>query len=649
MRLSYIIDYSSCILVRLLGPTIRALPVNSALFLGRRLGDFLYCFDLKHKSQAYANIKTALGNKFSPRQLNKITKNFYRNFGQSLIEMFLIPSISKEYLNKYITVKDKVNISEGFKAGRGVILLGVHSGSWELSNVICANLGFPFNLLVGSQRYPRLNKLLNSYRRLKGCKIIERRNGSRELIQALKNNEAIGLTADQGGRTGILVKFFGKEASMPVGAIKLALKYDATLLPCYYTRIKGPYIRTMVGEPLQLKKTPGNREKDICDNLQDVVRIFEGYIETYPEDYLWTYKIWKYGRERNILILSDAKTGHLRQSQSVAKILCNYLADKGIKVRVDTAEVKFRNNFSRLALTFSNCLAGKYHCQGCLWCLRKFLEYDVYKSLVNLTPDMIISCGASMAPVNFVLSRESLAKSIVVMRPSIFSTKRFDLVIMPRHDNPPARKNVVVTLGALNLIDDEYLREQSEELQRYSGLEVKDFKRCIGLMIGGDTRHFSLAKDAVAEVIKQIKSISEIYETDILVTTSRRTPLEVEGLLKQEFKDYARCKALVIANEKNLPFAVGGILGWSQIVVVSCESISMISEAASAGCYTVVFKSEVNSRHNRFLSYMAEKEYIYLCQPAELSSVIDFLKKNRPKIKKLNNNFLIENALGRIL
>lgn len=82
-----------------------------------------------------------------------------------------------------------------------------------------------------------------------------------------------------------------------------------------------------------------------------------------PQEYLWTHKIWKYGKERNILILNDGKVGHLRQAQAVAKTVSAYLKGKNIDSNlVDTIEVKFRNNFAKTALTLSGCLAGKYHC-----------------------------------------------------------------------------------------------------------------------------------------------------------------------------------------------------------------------------------------------------------------------------------------------
>ncbi|MGE5197677.1 MAG: ELM1/GtrOC1 family putative glycosyltransferase [Deltaproteobacteria bacterium] len=610
-------------------------------------GELLYLFDLKHKALVYANLKTVFGRKFSPQELKHLTKEFYRAFGQNLFEIFLIPAVDKKYIAKYIEIQGREFVDEAFKKGHGVILLGVHAGSWELSNIICANLGFTFNLFVRDQRYPRLDSLLNDFREKKGCRIIRRNNKTRGLIQALKNNEAVGMTADQGGRLGTEVQFLGRSAFMPSGAVRLALKYKAVILPAYYTRMNGPHLKVIVKEPFKLKET-GNLEEDIRYNLQSLMRIFERLILQYPKDYLWTYKIWKYGRQKQILILDDGRTGHLRQSQAVAGIMGDALEEKGIVPAVQTVEVKFKNKFSRLAMGLSSGLSGKYHCQGCLWCLRKFLQRDVFEALSRLKPDIIISCGSSLAAVNYVLSRDNLAKAVVVMRPSYLSTSRFDLVIMPLHDNPARRKNVLVTEGALNLIDESYLRDQAEKLRRSNdGKGFPDL--CIGLLLGGDTKEFRLEKDDVSEIIGQIKSSAETFHAGVLVTTSRRTSAEIGGLVKGEFKDFPPCGFLVIAAENNPDYAVGGILALSSVVIISPESISMISEAASSGKYVIVFRAAMDKRHEEFLGYMADKKYIYLCRPDEVSAVADKLLRDRPTVNKLTDSTKVAVALKKII
>jgi lauroyl/myristoyl acyltransferase len=623
------------------------LPYGLVFFLGRRLGDAFYYFDPKHKAITYSNIKTALGDKLPPTKLSSLTKDFYRSFGQTIIEIFLFPLVDKKYIEKYITLEGLDNIAAGFKRGRGVILAVVHEGSWEISNIISAHLGYPFNIIVRDQpRFQRLNKLLNLYRRQKGSKLIYRQNQTKDIIRALKENEAIAMTVDQGGSSGSLVKFFGRDASMSTGAIKLALKFGATIIPVFSTRLGGPYIKFFIDPPFDIKETQDS-EKDITDNLQRLVSLYEKRLAIYPKEYLWTYKIWKYGREKNILILSDAKAGHLRQAEGLAEIIGNHLKQKNEKTYVHTIEIKFKNKSSKIALALGSCFSGKYYCQGCLWCLRNFLLQETYNSIISIKPDIVISCGSSVVAVNFIVSRENLAKSFIIMRPSFLSTRRFDLVVMNRHDHPPKRKNIVVTDGALNLVNEEYLKSEGQRLKTRAKL-TKDF--VLGLLIGGDTKNFKLGVDIIKSLIVQVKESLEKLDGELLVTTSRRTPLEVERLLKEEFKDYPRCKLLIIANENNIPEAVGGILALSRIIITSAESISMISEALSSRKYVLVFHPHSLSRkHERFLGYFAKNKYLYLTESGDLSGTISNIWLSKPKTGILRDSFLVGEAIKKIL
>lgn len=647
MKNFFLADYLGCILFKTLGPILRILPLKCSLFLGRRLGDCFYYLDLKHKARAYANIKFALGSKLSCLELSRLTRSFYQSFGQSIIEVFLIPLVDRNYMDKHINIEGAEHILEALKRGKGAILAGIHAGSWEFYNVISANLGFPFVLFVKDQKFPRLNRLLNNYRRDKGCRIITRDQGLRGLIGALKNNQAIGMMVDQGGRAGIPVNFFGRSASMPTGAVKLALKYGAALIPIFFVRTCGPKIKVWAGKEIVIDKT-GNEDQDIGHNLQKIVTIFEDFIRRNPKEYLWTYKIWKHTDQRDIVILSDTKTGHLRQSEAVARIAENLLNEKNIRSKVSVVEINFKNKFAKLILSISVHLSGKYSCQGCLNCLRAFLTEKTYETLVRLKPDIVISAGSSIAGVNFIFSSENQSKSVVIMRPALLGTDRFDLVIIPRHDHPLKSKNIVVVEGALNLIDDKYLEKESAELIKSQGLNKQGLY--IGLLIGGDSKGFSLSSGLIHNVIREVKTLAEDLGAEILVTTSRRTSLEVEGLIKREFKDYPPVKLMVIANEKNIPQAIGGILGLSKIIISSPESISMISEAVASKKYVFVFNAPgLSLKHKTFLNYFAKNKYIYTVEGGNLSSLVNSVWRDKPITPCLKDNYLVTEALKKIL
>ncbi|MFC1704647.1 ELM1/GtrOC1 family putative glycosyltransferase, partial [Candidatus Omnitrophota bacterium] len=276
-----------------------------------------------------------------------------------------------------------------------------------------------------------------------------------------------------------------------------------------------------------------------------------------------------------------------------------------------------------------------------------------YEQLCKTHADFVVSCGSSVAPINCIFSYETSARSIAILKPSILSLKKFDMVILPRHDTPPERDNIVVTEGSLNVIDKEYLSEQSRQLtNRYPNFQVNKRDK-LGLLLGGNTKNYCLSSKAMDTVLSEIKRVAQDLGLEMLATTSRRTPREIDELIKKELKAFPPCKLLVIANENNIPEAVGSILNFSKIVIVSSDSISMISEAASSGKYVIVFNGSniaPNRRHEKFLTSLSQRKYIYWIDDVHsIASTIKDIYRAQPKVKTLNDFETVRKALHKIL
>ena len=653
-RMSSLKEQIAYITVKFLNLIFMALPVGIALFLGKVTGLLAYYLDTKHKNLAYTHIRLGLSERFSPHQTKGIVKRLFMNFGQSLVETLRLSKMNIDYVKKYIEIEGEEFLEDALRKGRGVITFGSHFGSWEIFFIAAPLLGYKLSIFAREQyRLSSLDRLLNEWRKSKGCRIITR---GREVINRLKKNEIIGLVSDHGGREGIPVNFFGRKALTPTGVIRFASLLNTPILPIYIVRIRGRYHKIKILPPLILEET-GDRQKDLIINLEKINRILEDYISRFPEQYLWFYKRWKYSHQRDILVLSDGKAGHSRQLESLVKAIREVAEEKGLEIRSKKVEVIFKNRYMKRLPSFCVSLASRDSCRSCLWCLRRTLDRSSYKELERTFADMVVSCGTSMAAINFVLSSELKARSIHIMKPGILSVSRFDLVIMPEHDLPPKRRNIVATKGSLNLIDDKYLKEQKERLVTTYNLHpacrqagVTNYKLKTGLLIGGDAKNFQLSKDAMEILIKGLKRFLEEKDGDIFITTSRRTPQRIEDLVKKEFLDEPRCKFLVIANENNLPFAVGGILGLSDIVVLSPDSISMVSEAASSGKYVFVFRQKgLPKRKKSFLKNLEESSYIRTVSPDEIDNEVKNVLDKRPFMKRLDDYSKIKEVLKKIL
>ena len=188
----------------------------------------------------------------------------------------------------------------------------------------------------------------------------------------------------------------------------------------------------------------------------------------------------------------------------------------------------------------------------------------------------------------------------------------------------------------------------------YKSSKVEEYKAegSIGLLIGGNNKDFTLTAPDLAGVLDAIINISNKRGISIFATTSRRTQADIDKLVKDKLSKADNCKLLVIANEKNIPGAVSDILSSSKVVIVSGESISMISEAASSGKKTVVFKLRTKkhgSRHQKFLENMKNEGYITLCEPEGIADAVDKALKDNDPVKILNDSALVYEAVKKIV
>ncbi len=652
-------EYLVYVVVKILGALIRCLPVSVVLWVGRRLGSMGYYGNRKHRSLAYANLKIAFAGDKNPRDLKRLVKQVFQNYGQNFVELLRLPLMAKMGIENFVRVEGKDHVHEAIKKGKGVILLAMHFGSWELSSFMGQMLNHPYSVLAKPQkRFSKLDELLNFYRQFGGSTVIARGSGTREVIESLRNNEIIGMVVDQGGKDGSLIKFFGKLASLSVGAIRLGLKFDVPVLFSVIVRENGSRHRLVIHPPLELTKT-GKVDEDVTANLNKVAVLMEQYIKTYPAEYMWFYKIWKYSREANIVILSDGKAGHLRQSEAVAELLQEALAGRNIESQVKTIVVQFKNRWARYVANVLSFFMTKNFGHGRIGYLSPFLPRDCFKEIAATSADFVLSTGSGAAAVNFLLAAENQAKNICILKPVIsIGLKRFSLGILPFHDYPRPVKGagLIVTQGAPNLITQEYLEAQSVALaERFPSLRKRGKFR-VGVLLGGETKHETLTNAQVRTLLTQIKGVAEQLSAEILVTTSRRTPGAIEQMISREMKGFELCPLVIIANHKNVPQAVGGILGLCDILVVSGDSVSMVSEAASSGKNIIVFRGQKKGnplfrrdKHGAFLMNLQNQGYIHLTSEQNVGQMILDMAKHKIKTKQLNDRELVLEGLKRII
>ncbi|MFA5334206.1 MAG: ELM1/GtrOC1 family putative glycosyltransferase [Candidatus Omnitrophota bacterium] len=578
-------DWILYLIVRLEAFTFRLLPLRFSLWTARAFGSLIYYTMGRRKTVAYANLRAAFRGKYAPAQLDNIIKSVYRNIAQSYTELLKFPQIDDNYIRKYIKIegRDKIKKSVDAFGGTGVIFLTAHFGNWELSSLIGSDAGYKMNVLARWQKMEKLNGYLNKMRGSKGANVIFKQNAVEEILDSLNRKEAVGILSDQdGGKKGELVEFLGRRASTPKGAAHFSLRTHAPIFPVLIVREHGPYHRIVVEDDISVMRSD-SLEKDVHEILQRFADVLAKYVTKYPGQWLWLHKRWKSTPTKYVLVLNDGKAGHYKQSLALSRLIRKMRSEKGYSADdtlIETAEVKFRSGAARVIFDLGSKIGFGIHAlSGCF-------EGESYEALRSSYADYVVSCGASLAGVNLSLKRELGAKSLVIMKPNIFSVKDFDIAVIPVHDMVKPAKNTVFTKGTVTGLDAGTLRGYADKLDEK--VKIKKDK-VIGVLIGGDSRDYVLEKELAVQVMDEVLSAAGQLDAEVLVTTSRRTQRAVEFALKERYGKADRIRMLLIANDGNFEGAIEGILGLSDLLVVSGESVAMLTEAISSDKPVIAF------------------------------------------------------------
>jgi Kdo2-lipid IVA lauroyltransferase/acyltransferase len=284
-------EYSLALLiVRLFAAMPRRIAYPTAKTLAR-LGFHLA---RRQRRAGLRNLQMAFP-ELSRNALEEILRGSFENLGRLLVEFTHMPELNKGNICRFVVHDGLENYLEGLRRGRGVIFMTAHFGAWELSSFAHAVYGYPLRFVVRPLDNPRVEKLISTYRTRSGNIPIERRSAARDILKALRQNEAVGILFDQNTTRseGIFAEFFGIPAATTPALALFALRTGAAVVPGFliWDTSLGKH-RLRLDPPVQLIDT-GNLDHDVLENTKIFNKILEGYIRAYPDQWLWIHRRWK--------------------------------------------------------------------------------------------------------------------------------------------------------------------------------------------------------------------------------------------------------------------------------------------------------------------------------------------------------------------
>jgi len=271
---------------------IARLPRRLAYALGVVISTIAFPILSRQRRALEANLRNVFPAMRSA-ELRKLAWRNWLNLTKAWVDFFKIPRMDRGKLGSLLVPVGLEHLDRAAAAGRGVIVVGIHMGSWELAAASWVAAHGEIGVMVEQIEPRRLFDHVARRRSRMGIRVIPlSRTGVRDIMRLLKERRLVVLAMDRDIlHTGRPFRFFGRPASFPTGPVEIALKTGAPLLPAFVIRdAEDRYVA--IGEPPLFLRPTEDHDADVRGAMERLLATFERYITQYPDQWHVLEPIW---------------------------------------------------------------------------------------------------------------------------------------------------------------------------------------------------------------------------------------------------------------------------------------------------------------------------------------------------------------------
>jgi mitochondrial fission protein ELM1 len=213
-------------------------------------------------------------------------------------------------------------------------------------------------------------------------------------------------------------------------------------------------------------------------------------------------------------------------------------------------------------------------------------------------PDLVISAGRRSAPVALWLKSHFGCRLVHCMSPGfhgLFNRDAFDLLVVPAHDKPAPAPNVMPVLGAPHRVSPRVLAQA--EIAWHERLAHLPRPR-VALIVGGRVRSVGMPPGLAHQLGREVALLALGMGGSVMATTSRRTGRAASDALAEGLGPVLHVLYRWGEPDEN-PYL--GYLATADAIVVTADSVSMISEACATEAPVFVALPELAGPRHRLL------------------------------------------------
>ena len=252
-----------------------------------------YKVDKKHLKIARANLDLVYKDTISQKRKEEIIYNSYRSLVFNMYEFIENQTISKDELLKKANILNKEIIEKAFQDNRKIIYITAHYGGWEITLPYIALMFGEIAVVNRRMNNPHIQKKYEIARSKNKITMLEKESAAKGMLKAFKDNKSIAVVIDQHIGSGIEIEFLGQKDKATDSTSRLALKFDAIIIPIF--TINNGFIdwTIKVCEPIDVKTFEFKTEDKVRELTQLQNDIVSKQIFEKPDYWLWQHKRFK--------------------------------------------------------------------------------------------------------------------------------------------------------------------------------------------------------------------------------------------------------------------------------------------------------------------------------------------------------------------
>ncbi len=257
------------------------------------LAFFAYKFNKKHKSIAKANLDLVYKNSINKKRKEEIIYNSYKSLVFNIYEFMENQTISKEEMFKKANIINAQIIQESFNQNRKIIYITAHYGGWELTLPYIALMFGEIAVVNRKMDNPYIQNFYAQARGKNGITMLEKQVAAKGMIKAFKENKAVAVVIDQHIGTGVEIEFLGQKDMATDSTARMALKFDAIIIPIFTECNDFRNYTIKVGEAIDIKTLEFKTDDQIQELTQLQNDLISKQVFEKPDYWLWQHKRFK--------------------------------------------------------------------------------------------------------------------------------------------------------------------------------------------------------------------------------------------------------------------------------------------------------------------------------------------------------------------